>query len=234
MTGKLAERKLVAKETFEMTFSLTQKVSFSPGQYVTISIPHPKHEDYQMNERIFSLVNSPTQNDIAKILFRYRDSGFKNNLLEMEMGDEVQIAQPIGLFELPQDGSVPIIFLATGVGIAPFISKLGFLREQKSQRHIWLFFSNYSSETAPYLNFLTEINKDLPSLKIFLIMTRDKNWLGEKERITVKMIKKYFPEFARANFFLAGLPEFVDDLVKQLLETGVPKDKIMQESFDGY
>lgn len=234
MIGKLKERTAVAKDTYEMTFSLLDKISFSPGQYVTISIPHPKHEDYQMNERIFSLVNSPTQNDIAKILFRYRDSGFKNNLLEMEIGGEVQIAQPMGLFELPQDESVPVVFLATGVGIAPFISKLSFLREQKSQRHIWLFFSNYSPETAPYLNFLTEINKDLANLKIFLIMTRDKNWLGEKERITVKMIKKYFPEFARANFFLAGLPEFVDDLVKQLLQAGVSKEKLLQESFDGY
>lgn len=234
MIGELVKREIIATNTYEITFSVSNKLKFLPGQYTTITISNPKQEDYQMNQRIFSLVNSPTQNGMVKIVFRYRDSGFKNNLLQMRAGEKVWIDKPIGIFDLPKDDSIPLVFLATGVGIAPFISKLSFLREQRSRRNIWLFFSNYSSETAPYLNFLAETKKDLVNLTTFLIMTRDKNWPGEKERVTVKTVRKQLPGFARANFFLAGLPEFVDDLMKQLLEEGVPRGSLFQESFDGY
>jgi ferredoxin-NADP reductase len=232
--GKLRERRLVAKDTYEMTFSLSERITFLPGQYVTISIPQPVYEDYQLNRRIFSLVNSPTQNDIAKILFRYRDSGFKRNLVEMTVGSEVRIEEPVGMFQLPDDETIPLVFLATGVGAAPFVSALSLLREQKSQRQITFFFSNYSSETTPYFDLLTNLTKDLASLRLVPIMTRDEKWTGEKERVSINMIKSHIQEFARANFFLAGLPEFVDYLVRQLLEAGIPKESVAQESFDGY
>lgn len=234
MIGKLSERTLVAKDTYEVTFSLSERITFLPGQYVTISIPQPVYEDYQLNQRIFSLVNSPTQNNIVKVLFRYRDSGFKRNLVEMTAGSEVEIEKPVGMFQLPDDETIPLVFLATGVGIAPLLSALSFLGEKKSQRLIWCFVSNYSSGTTPFLKQLKSFSKDLINFRLILVMTRDKNWSGEKERVSRKMIEKWVPEFARANFFLAGLPEFVDDLVKELLAAGVSKDKILQESFDGY
>lgn len=235
MIGKLLNRQEVAVNTIEMTFGLSREIAFTPGQYTTVKILKPKHEDYQMNERIFSIVNSPTQKGVVKILFRYRDSGFKKNLKEMVLGEEVEIDQPIGMFNLPEDKTIPLVFLASGVGVAPFMSVLENMGETNDKnREIIMFFSNRTVANAPYLKELEKLSESLKNFRLIKIFTREIAPNFESERITLEMIKKNVSEFARANFFLAGQPEFVEDLVKQLLASSVPKEKITQESFDGY
>lgn len=235
MIGKLLNRQRVATNTVEMTFGLSREISFTPGQYATIRIVKPRLEDYQMNERIFSIVNSPTQKRKIKILFRDRNSGFKKNLKKMALGEEVEIDQPIGMFNLPEDKTIPLVFLASGVGVAPFMSVLENMKQTgDDDRKVIMFFSNRTVVGAPYLKELKELSEALKNFHLIETFTREVVLNSGTERTSLEVIKKNVSDFARANFFLAGQPEFVEDLVRQLLEDGVPKEKVTQESFDGY
>ncbi len=206
MTGILTARTQVAKGAFEAVFELKQRLIFDPGQYVTVTLPSLKN-DPKGNGRIFSIVNTPKENKILKILFRNTGSDYKNHLLKMKLGEKIKISDPIGEFA-PKPGN--LIFLAAGIGIAPFISMLPITA-------IW-FFTNTSKLTAPYLD---KIPKEAN-----LIFT------NKNERLNLDLIRK-IKNWRSALYYIAGSPEFVEDLESQLIKADISPKNINREAFDG-
>lgn len=207
MTGILKFRQEIAKGAFESVFSLSQKLQFEPGQYVILTLPHLKN-DPKGKGRIFSIVNTTKENKILKILYRDTGSPYKNYLIKMSIGEKVKISDPIGNFA-PKPGN--LVFLAAGIGIAPFMSMLPI-------KATW-FISNKSKAHAPYL-------PQIPN-NPYLIFT------NKNKRLNLKLIKTRVPNWTSCIYYIAGAPEFVEDLESQLITAGCHPANINREAFDG-
>lgn len=234
MTGKIADKKEVATGTLQVTFQVNEEVSFKPGQYIFVTLKNAPYPDERGNKRHFSIVNSPDERGIITITTRLRDSGFKKNLHQLAIGTEVELGPIAGSFVLPDDTSKPLICIAGGIGITPYMSMLRYEKTHNLGHKITLVYSNRDQNSSAFLSELESFAKTLPNFKLILTMTEDPSWQGEKRRIDANFIKEYFPEVNANNYFVVGPPPMVEAIQKSLREAGVDIENMVVENFTGY
>lgn len=235
MEGTLKSREEIAKGTELFTFDLLGKeISFTPGQFIFVTIPNLLYPDDRGGRRQFSITNTPTQKGIIAIATRIRDSGFKKTLMEMPLGARVQLGPTAGRFVLPEDTQRPLVFIAGGIGIGPFMSMLRHIKEQALPYVITLLYSNKDKASTAFFTELKEMPGNIPGLSVIFSMTQDPSWQGETGRIDAGFVKKHIPDLQKPIFYVVGPPAMNAAIIQTLLEIQVAKENIRQESFAGY
>ena len=144
--------------------------------------------------------------------------------MELPLGSLVDIEGPFGYFTLPKDTFRPLVFIAGGIGITPFLSMIRFVTEQKLTHQITLLYANRNMESAAYLEELTTITKQNPR---FLL----KNQFG---RIDTDFIQQTIKNFNGPVWYIVGPPAMVADMRNLLSRLGIDDTKIYFEDFVGY
>lgn len=122
------KQRTTAEKTYEVSFNLSGKsFSFIAGQYIRVTVPKLLYDDQKGPSRVFTIASSPNEKNKLAIAFRDSESGFKKTLLELSQGSLVEIEGPFGYFTLPKNTSRPLIFIASGIGITPFLSMIRFV-----------------------------------------------------------------------------------------------------------
>ena len=193
----LIDKKEIVSGTFELTFKSQYKFVFEAGQYVWIIIGD--------NRRAFSLINSPNLDSEIKILFRISKSIYKKDLLQLKIGDTVNVLGPFGRsFCFPKNNE-PLVLVGGGVGVAPFLSL---------------------TSTAKATNMNTKINSyyvNSTEVKYF-----GENYLGT--RFNFDLIKNDVNS-KNSLFYICGPQGFVDDVYKKLTDAGIEYKNMRFENF---
>lgn len=223
---KLIAKEQVAENTLQCDFELIDSsFNFYPGQYLRLKIPSLKTDNFNGNVRDFSIVSSLHELPKISIAFRTSQSPFKKALQESEVGLEVEAWGPLGTFVLPDDLSVPFIFIAFGIGVTPFISMLRYLEHSKKPFEVQLCYANDTLEQAAYLNELREYAKRLPHFKLFEIAGHI-----EYEFITQNLSFANNP-----TWYICGKPEAVSKFTKEApLFLNVLDSQLKTEEYSGY
>jgi ferredoxin-NADP reductase len=110
--------------TTEFAFEPSRPVRFIPGQYMELDLPHAT-SDGKGRRRVFSLTSAPGSETVT---FGVRTSeplsAAKKALLALKPGDHVAATSVGGDFVLPRDPRAPVLFVAAGIGITPFLAHL--------------------------------------------------------------------------------------------------------------
>jgi ferredoxin-NADP reductase len=145
---------------------------------------------------------------------------------------------PFGSFALHANRSKPAIFLAGGIGIAPFSSMIRHAVKTSPQTRLYLFYSNHCPDGTAFLQSLQELETKALNFRFIPTMTATgsscQSWTGETGPITREMLSKYLPRLQGPVCYLAGSPSFVDAMLKMLKFAGVGEDEIRCEQFVGY
>lgn len=238
MKAKIKEKKEIAKDTLWVTFDLLgKKINFKPGQYFFITLLNPPYidSDERGSRRHFSIVNSPTENNRIEMATRIRESSaFKKSLRDLSVGVIVEIGPIQGAFVLPDDSTSPLIFIAGGIGITPFMSMLKFAFEKNLPYDFALIYSNKNREETAFFEELQQMKKEHKNFNLILTMTQDNLWTGEKERVDENFIKRYFHDLNSKRYMIAGPPPMVDAIYNVLISAGIDLLNIKKENFSGY
>ncbi len=234
MIAQILRKRPVAKKTLRVEFKLPKAVSFKAGQYTTITLLNPPYNDALGLTRDFSLVNPPQENEIFAITTRLRDTAFKKSLAELPEGTKVEVREPVGDLVLPEFLQEPLVFIAGGIGVTPFISMLNDLASRNAKIPISLLLSNRDLASAPYLDDIDALTKRLPEFSPILTVTQDKNWHGEKGRINAEFLDKNISNLDSPIYYVTGSPAMVRDIFDALISLGVNPMKIKSEDFAGY
>lgn len=236
-TSRLIGREWVAHETLAVTLARPDGFSFSAGQYVDVTLNSLLYQDDLGPIRSFSIASAPEEQDLLLVM-RMRDTAFKRTLVALPLDTEVRFEGPIDDMAFSMDGGRPLVFLAGGVGVVPFLSGL---RERASKGlpcDVTLFYSNARPEDAAYLDELTALTDRIPGYRLVPTMTRmaesSAPWNGETGRMNVPMFERHLPTLAGAMYYLSGSPSFISSLRMQLQRAGVPPKDIEIELFTGY
>lgn len=217
-------------------FKEVSDFTFTPGQYMEWTLPH-KNTDNRGNRRYFSIASSPNEKEIMIIVKFYSpSSSYKNALFSLETSDKVVAAQLAGDFTLPIDPSVPLVFIAGGVGISPFRSMIQYLIDTKQQRNIILLYANRSPEEIAFAETFTSA-RDYGVKTIYILtdeMQIPPDWAYEKGHITEDMIRKNIPDFMARTFYTSGPQPMVQGVEETLAKIGVSSDKMRHDFFPGY
>lgn len=122
---RLRDNRALTPTARELVFEPLRPLKFRPGQYVELSLPHAS-PDARGARRIFSLTTAPEKPETVAVGLRVTEpsSSFKSALMKLKPGSVVTGSSVAGDFLLPRSPGVPVLLIASGVGITPFMSQL--------------------------------------------------------------------------------------------------------------
>ncbi len=195
------------------------------GQYVAI---RALHGAASTPVRAFSIVSEPSA---ANLQLAFRRSGaLTERLSSLYIGDEIEVQGPFGSFVLPDDTD-PIVMIAGGIGITPFISMLRHMvTTGDTARAVILIHSNRSLSTTPFYDELLDLQKKLPNLQtiIYTENGEDTSHQGTVNQSVVSLINTYAPT---ADYYICGPDSLTNLSVALLNDQGIGDERIFTESF---
>ncbi|MBX4205897.1 FAD-dependent oxidoreductase [Candidatus Microgenomates bacterium] len=148
--------------------------------------------------------------------------------MQTKIGEIVEIDPPLGTLHLDINTHMPQVFIAGGVGIAPFRSRLKYLIDNNKHIPVHLIYSNRASEDISYIKDLRLWESKYEWLKVDYIVS------GKVGRIDSSKLEKLINFKSKPTVWITGSPLFVDDLERMLLKLKIPQEKIVTEKFTGY
>lgn len=222
MNGILTYRKEVAKNTIEVAVKFTEPFSFSPGQYVHLSIPDLV-DPIRGAGRDFSIISMPGEATLSFVT-RTSDSPFKRALMALPVGSTLVCDGPFGSFILPESSAQPIVLVAGGIGVAPFLSMLRSVESLHRPYKIKLLYGNKDEASVAYLTELSLFAKNIPDFAYFPIYGP----------IDTDALRAHVDNPAEVLWFVAGPPVMVASVQYTLGDMGVSPTLIRTELFSGY
>ncbi len=204
------ERRKLTPTTDELVFVPSVPVQFTPGQYMELTLPHGK-ADLRGERRSFSLTSLPNTNEVTfGIKFYDPSSTFKKALKKLEPGVVLTTSNLSGDFVLPTDASKPLLFIAGGIGITPFISQLKAIKKNNQNRDVVLLYAVSDASEIAYKKVLTEAGITVVVFTKEPLKDLPKNWKQSKSaRITEESIAQLVPDVSQRNAYISGPPSFV-------------------------
>ena len=243
---------------FSFTVSRPDSFKFTAGQFVRLGV-NPSQlnyykqlsavanaDDEELDEtldedifRAYSIVSSPFDEILEFFSIVIPDGAFTSQLQHLEVGDELLLnTMPFGFLTLaryqkplPKD----LWLLATGTGLAPFLSMLQDLKTWEDYEHIVLAYSARSTEELAYIKKIESLQEDFGSLVdnpaklIFIpIVTREPVEGALTERLPKLLLDGTLQARAgidldvdSAHVMLCGNPEMVEDTKETLKSLGL-------------
>jgi ferredoxin-NADP reductase len=233
-TTKLLGSQEVARGTMAFRFERPEGFAFKAGQAINLALVDPPETDAKGNSRTFSVASAPGEESV-QVATRMRDTAFKRVLGSLPAGAVVKMRGPMGNFTLPDDLSRPVVLLAGGIGITPFMSMLRHEDREGSRRERVLFYSNRSEFDAPFLGELQRLARAGRGLRLVARITENApapgTWGGIADP---ELLARELQGVASPVFYLAGPPGMVGALRKALGAMGAPADAIRTDEFYGY
>lgn len=213
----------VAHNTTEVSFDVSSSAfQFMPGQYMTVRLP--EHAGGSASDRVhdFSIVYDPNAEGTIAFAFRTSSSIFKQELLAMTPGETATLEGPKGVFTLPREEDVPVVLVAGGIGITPFLSMIRSADAERSSRAMTLLYYNRNRESAAYLQELEGI-------------ARRCSWFTLVSVFGAPAAEHVAPlTVPGTRFFVAGPPGMVFEIRNLLSGAGVSDEALVTEEFAGY
>jgi len=110
---ELLQRRWLSKNAFEIELTRPPELAFKPGQTICF-----RHESI---ERYYSLLSTPDDPTLVLCVYHVPRGDFSPFLADAQVGTRFKVTGPHGYFTFTRSERAPV-FVATGTGIAPFVS----------------------------------------------------------------------------------------------------------------
>ena len=218
------EIKRETTDIFTLVVRPKKRATFKAGQFCFLRLNknklHARHP--------FTISSSPHEQDLR---FTIKNTGrFTKTAFELEKGEEVIIDGPFGTFTL-RNSDKDVVFIAGGVGVAPFLSMIRDNLFNKKNKNILLLYGVKTKEEIISKEELDSI-KEQWFRKIYVLSNETIFQEGyENGYIGKNLIKKYVGNMDNSLFYICG-PTIMERYVKKhLLNLGVKKRNIIVENF---
>jgi ferredoxin-NADP reductase len=237
--SRLLGRTEVADGTMAFQFEKPNNFIFKSGQYIDLTLSGCETECGPSNTltHTFSIASSPFDHELL-LTTRMRDTAFKRGISTLPIGSTVKIEGPMGSFSLHNNTARPAVFLAGGIGIAPFLSMLTYATEEKLRHHIVLFYANRYLKDAAFIDALWRLQTANPRFRFVPVLTRmnseNGDWKGKTGHISSEMLLTRIRTLRGPIYYIAGPPTMVASARQTLSAAGVDEHDIRTDEFAGY
>lgn len=220
---------------FSFTMTRPAHFKFTAGQFARIGLKVGE----ELVVRAYSVVSSPFDETLEFFSIVVPDGAFTSNLQHLKVGDELYLEKiPYGYLTLaryqqplPND----LWLLATGTGLAPFLSMLQDFDTWSKYQKINLVYSVRTAAELAYVDRIQEIAETFGEghvgFKFISIITRDPSAQlhdrlpvlienGELEKVAGIELSP-----ATSHVMLCGNPEMVDDTKEALKRRGLTMNR---------
>ena len=224
-----------AHNLFSFTMTRPAHFKFTAGQFARIGLM----VNGELVVRAYSVVSSPFDENLEFFSIVVPDGAFTSNLQHLEVDDELYLDKTaygyltLARYQLPL--AHDLWLLATGTGLAPFLSMLQDFETWTKYQHIHLIYSVRSTAELAYVDRIQELAESFgeghTGFKFIPIITRDPNATlhdrlpvlienGELEKVVGLSLNP-----ATSHVMLCGNPHMVEDTKDALKQRGLTMNR---------
>ena len=236
---RLVERRALTPTAVEYAFRPDRPLRHRAGQYVELHLPH-RAADRRGTRRSLTIASAPEEADgTVRVAVRLRDpaSSFKRALDALPVGAPARAVTVTGGFTLPADRTAPLLLVASGIGITPFVSQL---RQDAAEaaagatpRDVVLVDRVPSADEVPYRDELAGTG-----VRVLLVCPDPSGLppLPEHWHVATAFdeaaLAAFVPDARRRTAYLSGSPAFIASARALLAGAGVRR--VRTDAFAGY
>ncbi|NMY02011.1 ring-hydroxylating dioxygenase ferredoxin reductase family protein [Pseudomonas sp. WS 5059] len=212
-----------ADAALQVSFELDQAPVFLPGQYVNIGVPDSGQT------RSYSFSSRPGDTH-ASFLIKHVPGGLMSSWLERaQPGDSVPMTGPLGSFYL-REVHRPLLLLAGGTGLAPFLSMLEVLALRGENRPITLIYGVTRDQDLVLVEALEAFAARLPNLTLVTCVADPQTAHPRQGYVTQHMASDVLND-GDVDVYLCGPPPMVDAVREHFKHQGVSPASFHYEKF---
>ncbi len=217
---------------FELQYPPT--MDFVAGQYVQLLCPRYKGNPEEVY-RAYSVASDPAEKHIIELIIKLMPGGICTTYCfdYLKVGDSVKLNGPYGDFKL-SDSDGPMIFVAGGSGMAPFVSILYYMVEAGIDRNTTYFFGGRNASDIFLVDLMRQFESALGNFRFVPVVAEPANgngWSGQTGLVTEAMAR-HLTNTDGYEGYLCGSPGLINAAAKVLMDRGMGVDKIYYDKFD--
>ncbi len=208
-------------ETYLIRFTFENEpvFDFEPGQFISLFA----EKDGKKISRPYSIASWPENKDYLELCIKVVEGGFMSNFLHhLEPGTKLASIAPLGRFVLQEPLAYDTVFVATGTGVAPFVSHLGhlFANNLDDGHELHLVFGTRYTYELIYHDLFLKWEKEHPNFHYYSTVSRPEtpDYKGRVGYVQ-KIIQNELKDYGNKQVLICGLNNMVEDvqnLCKQL------------------
>jgi len=209
---------------FALKLAPGSNISFLPGQYVNVGVPGTNQT------RSYSFSSMP-RDGVVQFLVRNIPGGLMSTYLSQKAapGDAVTVNGPIGSFYL-RDIKRPIVFLAGGTGLAPFLAMLEEIRRTGAPHPIHMIYGVTNDADLVEVEKIDTLAKEIPDFTYTTVVASPDSCHPHKGYVTQHMPDEVL-RGGEVDIYLCGPPPMVDAVRSYLTQKGVTPANFYFEKF---
>jgi ferredoxin-NADP reductase len=207
-----------------------QSFDFKPGQFVTLDLPI--HEQRNKRWRSYSIASAADGSNIIELVIVHLEQGIGSKYMftDINVGSELTLRGPQGVFTLPDNLDRDLFLICTGTGIAPFRSMLHHIHQQNIPHgNIHLIFGTRKQEDLLYASEMKALESTISNFRYHPTLSRQ-DWEGHKGYVH-PIYEQLCAAKQPALFMLCGWRPMVDEAKTRLLALGYTSKDIHVEIY---
>lgn len=231
---RIVGKSAVTKDVTELTLASDDGAplaGFQPGQFVSLQIPGSAAGGLS---RSYSLIGRPgNAPDAYRVAIRRQGRGAVSGALsDMSVGDTVLAAPPDGHFTLPAENEFPVVLIAAGIGITPFLSLLEQVADGTGPEIHLYYGSRNGAEHAfrDRIEALSGSGKRITVRNFYSRPSASDTGGHIAGRLGLHHVDPVLIE-RRARFYMCGPDEMLTTFRDGLATLGVPAFEVFHERF---
>jgi benzoate/toluate 1,2-dioxygenase reductase subunit len=209
-----------------VVFSLhtDERLQFLPGQYVNVQVPGTEES------RSYSFSSAPGQSD-SSFLIRDVPNGLMSTYMRnrANVGDAITFTGPYGTFYL-RPTIRPILMLAGGTGLAPFLSMLRWLQDHPPLHPVRLAYGVNSNADLVELETLEALKATLPDFDYFSCVVDRTSGHPRLGYVTDHLAAEHLHD-GEVDVYVCGPPPMVEGVRKWMGSAGITPKSFHYEKF---
>ncbi len=221
---KVSKIRYVTDDIVILNYRLPPTASFEylSGQYVDLSFNNVK--------RSYSIANACRTSKEIELHIRKVPEGQMSELLFGSVAENqlMRLEGPKGTFFV-REGSKPLVFLATGTGIAPVKAMVESLIESNDSRAIHIYWGmQYKSEI--YCEELIHYSKEYEHIHFTPVLSREIN-IQSKHGYVQNAVLDDFKSLSELDVYVCGSTKMIEQAKALFIENGLSSENFHSDAF---
>ncbi len=227
LSAKLLRAEKLTNDVFHYDFDFgDQEVPFEAGHFFILKVEDGKPPC----NRSYSVASPPMKEHFSLCVKLIPGGRASEVFSALQVGDTLNFMASFGHFTLKEEDK-DIVMVATGTGVAPYMSMLPELFAKDFKKSIKLYFGVRHREDLFYMDQLNQWAEKYENFEVIYTLSKPpENWTGATGRVTDHLLKlEMDPE--NTSIYICGGGAMVKDVKKIAEDKGLPKEAVHFELF---
>lgn len=223
-TARVTHSEYISPKVIHVKAIPDREVDYVPGQYASLFVD-------QEIQRLYSFT-SPSSDPHVEFIIDVEPNGPGSKYVKnVQIDDKIRFLAPFGHFTLDSSSNRPLLFIATGTGIAPLKAHIEYITETDPSRQITLIFGNKDEEHLIFHEEFSTLNINNSNFKYLPVCSTPSSAWGKDQGLVTDVLVDKIANPTTYDSYICGNSPMILSAMTTLRQKDVPDNQIHLESY---